>query len=322
MSKITLRVEDLSVEIDGKSGYQTVVDRLSFSINAGEGIGLVGESGCGKTMTALAILGLLSAPGLKLEAGVIEVNGQDMTGLTVAQQRSILGRDIAMVFQQPGRALDPVFTLGQQIGSVYRRHLGGDRASIRRASLDSLSQVGFKEPEKIAGAYPHQLSGGMRQLAMIAMATVCKPAVLIADEPTTALDSATRALILEQIRRLQSDHNTSILMISHDLSVIRHSCQKVMVMYCGRIIEKSDCNTLFTHPRHPYSNGLMACIPQISATHHAAVSAIPGQVPAAGKLPSGCHFAPRCSRAVAQCTRTAPQLETDEVGSLACFRPL
>jgi peptide/nickel transport system ATP-binding protein len=322
MSLAALNVKQLSVWIEAESGRRLIVDNISFSIMAGEALGLVGESGCGKTMTAFAILGTLPVAGATIECASIEINGKDISSLSGSQRRSVLGRDIAMVFQQPGTALDPVFSIGQQISSVHRRHVGGSKDNSRQAMLDSLSQVGFNQPEKIAGAYPHELSGGMRQLAMIAMATVCKPAVLIADEPSTALDSASRALVLQQIKRLQTDHGTAILMVSHDLSVIRQSCQNVMVMYCGRLVEKTDCRSLFSHARHPYSAGLISCIPQISAATPSRIRTIPGQVPLPSALPPGCHFAPRCERVVAQCEQSVPGFVENSSHNVACFRPL
>lgn len=322
MSTAALNVQDLSVWIKTGSGRRPIVDNISFSIKAGEATGLVGESGCGKTMTAFAILGMLPAPGTTVESTAIEINGRDISRLSSTQRRSILGRDLAMIFQQPGTALDPVFTIGQQITAVHRRHVGGGKNKNRQSMLDALAAVGFDLPEKIATAYPHELSGGMRQLAMIAMATICKPAVLIADEPTTALDSGTRALILQQLGRLQTDNDTAILLVSHDLSVIRQSCQNVMVMYCGRLLEKTDCQSLFAHARHPYSAGLISCIPQISAQAPRVIKAIPGQVPAPSELPPGCHFAPRCAHAVAQCKQSVPGFTADSEQAVACFRPL
>jgi len=322
MSAAALNVKDLSVWIETESGRRRIVDNISFSIKSGEALGLVGESGCGKTMTAFAILGTLPATGATIECAAIEINGRDISRLSSSQRRSVLGRDIAMIFQQPGTALDPVFNIGQQITAVHRRHVGGGKDKTRQAMLDSLSQVGFNQPGKIAAAYPHELSGGMRQLAMIAMATVCNPAVLIADEPSTALDSASRALVLQQIKRLQEDHGTAILMVSHDLSVIRQSCQNVMVMYCGRLLEKTDCESLFSHARHPYSAGLISCIPQIDAAKQPRIKAIPGQVPIPSELPSGCHFAPRCGHAIVQCEQSVPGFATDSSHSVACFRPL
>ena len=198
--------------------------------------------------------------------------------------------------------------------------------TANQAMLDSLASVGFEKPPEIAAAYPHELSGGMRQLAMIAMATVCKPTVLIADEPTTALDSETREVILRQISRLQTDHGMAILLISHDLSVVRRVCRDVMVMYCGRLLETSTCKNLFSHARHPYSAGLIACIPATGALRPAEIKAIPGQVPVPSRLPPGCHFAPRCERTVEQCLQSVPALESGKdpiaAGHTACFRPL
>jgi len=322
LSSPALKVTDLSVWFDTGFGKVTVVDKISFGIDAGDAAGLVGESGCGKTMTAMAILGLLPSSGIHVRAAGIEVNGRDIYKLTAKQRRSILGRDIAMIFQQPATALDPVFTIGQQISAVYRRHAGGSKLHIRQTMLDALESVGFSEPEDIAATYPHQLSGGMRQLAMIAMATVCKPAVIIADEPTTALDNSSRALILKQLERLQTLHNAAILFISHDLTVVRTLCRHVMVMYCGRLMETSDCQNLFDHARHPYSAGLLSCIPKISGERPDTVSSIPGQIPAASDLPKGCHFAPRCTRAEAKCQLTVPELDNVAGHGVACFRPL
>ena len=322
MSKPALKVKNLSVWFETGSARRKVVDNISFSINAGEATGLVGESGCGKSMTALAILGLLRASGASINTDGIEINGEDISTLSAAQKRAVLGRDIAMIFQQPGTALDPVFTVGQQISAVYRRHTGGNKKNIRQAVLDSLESVGFSQADDIANTYPHQLSGGMRQLVMIAMATVCKPAVIIADEPTTALDSSTRALILQQLERLRTQNQTSILLISHDLTVVRQSCRNVMVMYCGRLLEKTDCQSLFSHARHPYSAGLLSCIPQISINRPPVINAIPGQVPNATDLPAGCHFAPRCNRAEPQCQQSVPDFDIKDGSAVACFRPL
>jgi peptide/nickel transport system ATP-binding protein len=322
MSKPALKVKNLSVWFETGSVRRKIVDNISFSINAGEATGLVGESGCGKSMTALAILGLLPASGASINTDGIEINGEDISTLSAAQKRAVLGRDIAMIFQQPGTALDPVFTVGQQISAVYRRHSGGNKQNIRQAVLDSLESVGFNQAGDIANTYPHQLSGGMRQLVMIAMATVCKPAVIIADEPTTALDSSTRALILQQLERLRTQYQTAILLISHDLTVVRQSCHNVMVMYCGRLLEKTDCQSLFSHARHPYSAGLLSCIPQISINRPPAINAIPGQVPNVTDLPAGCHFAPRCNRAETQCQQSVPDFDIKDGSAVACFRPL
>ncbi len=322
MSNVALGVKNLSVWFGQGSERKQIVDGISFSINAGEATGLVGESGCGKTMTARAILGLLSTTGASVRSDGIEINGRDISVLNAVQRREVLGRDIAMIFQQPGTAFDPVFTLGQQISAVYRRHTSGNRKHVQKTMLESLESVGFSQAEEIAAAYPHQLSGGMRQLAMIAMATVCKPAVIIADEPTTALDGSTRALILEQLKRLQKQNRTAILLISHDLAVVKQSCRDVMVMYCGRLLEKTDCGSLFSHARHPYSAGLLSCIPRISPTRPAVINSIPGQVPPATDLPPGCHFAPRCTRTESQCRHSVPEFESEQQQGVACFRPM
>jgi oligopeptide/dipeptide ABC transporter ATP-binding protein len=299
-----------------------VVDRISFSINAGDATGLVGESGCGKTMTAMAILGLLSETGVYVRSDGIEINGRDISTLNLRERRDVLGSEIAMIFQQPATALDPVFTIGQQISAVYRRHTGGSKRQAREKMLGALESVGFSDAEDIAASYPHELSGGMRQLAMIAMATVCKPAVIIADEPTTALDNSTRALILEQLKRLQNQHQAAILFISHDLAVVRQICRDVMVMYCGRLMETTDCQSLFTHARHPYSAGLLSCIPGISDQQPPPIKSIPGQIPALADLPPGCHFAARCDRAEGQCRISVPELDYENGRGAACFRPL
>lgn len=322
MSRPALNVKNLSVWIKTGTGRRQVVDNISFSIDAGQATGLVGESGCGKSMTAQAILGLLPAHGITVESDGIEIDGKDISTLSPAQKRRVLGRDIAMIFQQPGTALDPVFTIGQQISAVCRRHSNKKRKDVGNTMLKSLQEVGFSQPEKIADAYPHQLSGGMRQLAMIAMATVCKPAVIIADEPTTALDSSTRALILRQLESLRVLHNTAILFISHDLTLVRKSCQNVMVMYCGRLMEATNCQDMFLQPRHPYSAALLSCIPQIDAHKPPAIKAIPGQVPSTTELPQGCHFAPRCDRAEQQCESSTPAFESENDSGVACFRPL
>ena len=322
MKTPALSVSNLRIWFESGSNRNHTVDDISFEILPGEATGLVGESGCGKSMTALAILGLLPAAGIKTSCSSIRVNGKDISRLNQAQRRDILGRDIAMIFQQPGTALDPVFTIGSLIGATYRRHFDGSKQLIRQAVSESLESVGFKDPGQIAATYPHQLSGGMRQLAMIAMATICKPAVIIADEPTTSLDSATRSIILQQLSRLQQLHQTAVLMISHDLGVIRKNCSKVLVMYCGRLVEKTDSQRLFSHAQHPYSAGLVSCVPQINAKPGSSLTSIPGQVPTADNLPPGCHFAPRCPRAQSACEETAPVLDDTNGDSVACFRPL
>jgi len=321
MSTPALKVNGLSVCMGSGAAQRQLVDRVSFSIQPGCATGLVGESGCGKTLTALAILGLLPA-GANPEYNSIALNGREISALDGKQRRAVLGNDISMVFQQPGTALNPVFTLGQQIRGVYRRHKRANRAQTRQATLESLASVGFSQPTEIAAAYPHQLSGGMRQLAMIAMAMVCKPSVIIADEPTTALDASIRSLVLQQLNSLRERHSTALLLISHDLSVVRQVCDDALVMYCGRVLEQAPCGDLFTHPRHPYTAGLLACIPSLADDEAPPIQSIPGQVPSALDLPTGCHFAPRCPRAEEQCLQSVPVSAIESTHKVACFRPL
>ncbi len=326
MNSPALDVRNLSVWLDTSPGtgreQVKVVDSVSFSIDTGQAQGLVGESGCGKTMMAMAIMGLLRADSTRIESDGVEINGRDISALNTRQRRAVLGRDIAMIFQQPGTALDPVFTIGQQLQAVFRRHMRSSRARARKTVLETLEMVGFKNPRETASVYPHQLSGGMRQLAMIAMAMVCKPTIILADEPTTALDASTRIMILEQLKTLQNAHNTAVLLISHDLSIVRQFCNRVMVMYCGRIVEKSEGLPLFATARHPYSAGLLACIPQIDGGRSGTIKAIPGQVPSLAELPAGCHFAPRCERAEARCRVSVPMLDAESASAAACFNPL
>lgn len=322
MNTPALKVNKLSVWLETPNGRKQLVDSISFSVDAGRTIGLVGESGCGKTMTAMAIMGLLGGQAIKTSSDGIEINGKDISRLSNSQERAVLGRDISMIFQKPATAFDPVFTIGHQIAAVIKRHQEGSKNQSHQTVLDALENVGFNDPQHIAASYPHQLSGGMLQLAMIAMAMICKPSIIIADEPTTALDASTRALILEQLEKLQKATNTAILLISHDLSVIRHSCVDVMVMYCGRIVEIAKRKNLFSHARHPYSAGLLACVPRISSGPAIAIQSIPGQVPSTFNLPRGCHFAPRCDRAEERCNQSVPALDSEGRSSVACFRPL
>ena len=322
MNTPALRVENLTVTLDTIKGRRTLVDNISFELHSGQIAGLVGESGCGKTLSAFAILGQLPAAGMQVSSGAIEVNGKDFSKLSARQRRQLSGNEISMVFQQPGRALDPVFTIGDQIEEVFRRHIGGSKKTVRNATLDALASVGFEQPDRIFRSYAHQLSGGMRQLAMIAMATICKPAVLIADEPTTALDMGTRTLILQKLSAIQRNSDTAILVISHDLSVIRKLCSHIMVMYCGRMIEKAPNQELFSHPLHPYTAGLINCIPDIDNQQQGGMSTIAGRVPSMDALPPGCLFEPRCQYSVYECTLSRPQLVAQCNGCVACFRPL
>ena len=257
MRPCVLSVRDLIVSARGAGRPAAAVDRISFDLGSGEVLALVGESGCGKTKTAEAIMGLLSPAAWTVSAEAIELEGYDLAALTESAMREIRGSRMSMIFQEPLTALDPVFTAGNQLCSVYRRHRGKNRAEARRASLAMLEEVGFADPGRILRTYPNQLSGGMRQRIMIAMAMACKPLVLIADEPTTALDVTTQAQVLDQLTRLGREHGTSILLITHDLGVVAQYCDRAMVMHGGSIVEEAQVARLFARPQHPYTKSLL-----------------------------------------------------------------
>jgi peptide/nickel transport system ATP-binding protein len=315
VSELALSVRELSVEFPGAA---RAVDRISFDLEPGEIVGLVGESGCGKSVAALALTGLLPSAEAQVTAASIQVAGRAMQANTPAEAR---GHEMAMIFQEPATALDPVFTIGWQITAAVRRRLGLGRAASREAALQALADCGFPEPGKVFDAYPVQLSGGMRQLAMIAMAMAVRPSVLIADEPTTALDVTTQSLVLERLLRLRQQFGTAVLLITHDLGVVARCCSRILVMYCGRIVEQATYAAFHAHPRHPYSAGLLAAVPRL-ASPDGPVRPIPGQVPVLGQLPDGCHFAPRCPRATEACRSCVPELPRDCAEAVACHHPL
>jgi len=302
------------------------VDRLSFSLHAGEILGLVGESGCGKSITAAALMGLVPSPAGIVTADQIMLGDKNLALLDEASLRRIRGSEISMIFQEPLTALDPVFSIGSQLSTVIRRHRGENRHRARRSSVEMLERVGMADAHRIMQSYPHQLSGGMRQRVMIAMAMACRPRVLIADEPTTALDVTTQAQVLEQLSELGQSFGTAILLITHDLGVVAQACDRALIMYCGRIVEEAPVEALFAAPTHPYTAGLLAAVPRISSAQVQRVQAIPGLVPHPAALPEGCHFADRCARADPQCRTLVPQLQAvDEQNSVhrhACHHPL
>jgi oligopeptide/dipeptide ABC transporter ATP-binding protein len=255
-------------------------------------------------------------------AGRIEFEGRDLLAMPEAQMRAIRGRDIAMIFQEPMTALNPVFTIGSQVADVLRRHRGASAAEARRAAVGLLEKVGIPDPERCMEEYPHQLSGGMRQRVMIAMALSCGPRLLVADEPTTALDVTTQAQVLEQIRRLQQEYRMAMILVTHDLGIVAETCQRAVVMYCGVIVEIAPVTELFGRPRHPYSAGLLESVPRIREKKLAALPTIPGRVPDLLHLPAGCRFADRCNRADGECRRAEPPLIFRPDGSAyACFHP-
>jgi len=297
-----LEIDDLHIAFAGRSGAVPAVRGVSLTIDRGEVVGLVGESGCGKSVTALAVLRLLPTPPAQIRAAHIAFAGQDLLALPEREMRRMRGHRIAMIFQEPMTALNPVFTIGHQIGESLQIHLGLGRAERRRRSAELLAQVGIADPERRLGDYPHQLSGGQRQRVMIAMALACDPDLLIADEPTTALDVTIQAQILALLNRLQQERGLAVLLITHDMGVVAQTADRVAVMYAGQIVEQAATVDLFAEPRHPYTHGLLASIPRPGVER---LTPIPGQLPPLTALPAGCAFTDRCAWAQATC-RTAP----------------
>jgi peptide/nickel transport system ATP-binding protein len=316
-----LSVEDLVVEFSTENGIVRATDRISFQVFPNETVGIVGESGCGKTVTGLALLGLIPSPPGRIVSGRILFNGTDLTTLTESGLRDIRGKDISMIFQEPMTALNPVFTIGSQMVDVLMVHRNLTRKQSRAAAIEMLSKVGIPVPEKRVGEYPHQLSGGMRQRVMIAMALSCDPKLLVADEPTTALDVTTQAQVLEQINKLQDEFNMAVILITHDLGVVAETCQRAIVMYCGRVVENATIGNLFRQPQHPYTRGLLDSIPRIRERRLAELPIIAGRVPDLLHLPAGCRFAERCDRVIERCRLESPELAANaDTGDLvACF---
>jgi oligopeptide/dipeptide ABC transporter ATP-binding protein len=318
-----LSVENLIVEFETDQGVIRAVDDISFEVRAGEALGIVGESGCGKSVTAMAILGLIPSPPGRIAGGAIRLNGRDIAHLPEKELRHIRGRDISMIFQEPMTALNPVFTVGNQMSDVLRRHKGLSREAAREAAIDMLKTVGIPAPEKRVDEYPHELSGGMRQRVMIAMALSCGPKLLIADEPTTALDVTTQAQVLDEISALQEKLGTAVILITHDLGVIAETCRRALVMYCGKIVEAADTEHLFEHPHHPYTTGLLTSIPRIRDRKIEVLPTIPGMVPDLLHLPPGCSFADRCPKVTRRCREAEPALAPQAGGRAlaACIHP-
>jgi peptide/nickel transport system ATP-binding protein len=318
-----LRVRDLVIEFSTEAGVVRAADEISFEVHANETIGLVGESGCGKTVTGLSILGLIPSPPGRIVGGSIQFMGRELVGLPETEMRRIRGRDISMIFQEPMTALNPVFTIGNQMIDVLIRHRKLTRRQARDAAIEMLAKVGLPVPARRVDEYPHQLSGGMRQRVMIAMALSCDPKLLIADEPTTALDVTTQAQVLEQIGKLQDEFHMAVVLITHDLGVVAETCRRAIVMYCGRIVENAAIENLFAAPRHPYTKGLLESIPRIRGDRLDELPIIPGRVPDLLHLPEGCRFADRCPRADALCGEQIPPLAPGGTGDdlVACHHP-
>lgn len=316
-----LHITDLATDIRLRSATVHAVDGINLAVDAGETVGLVGESGSGKTMTAMSIMGLLP-PGGKIVRGSIELSGRNLVGLSDSEMRAIRGNEIGMVFQDPMTSLNPTMTIGEQVAESVRWHRGATRPKAWERAVEVLDLVGIPQPRFRAKAYPHELSGGMRQRVMIAMALACEPRVLIADEPTTALDVTIQAQILDLLDRLKAELGMAMVLVTHDMGIIAGRADRVMVMYAGQVVEKAPTTQLFTQMRHPYTEALLASIPQLDYDVSQPLYSIPGLPPDLAHPTAGCRFAPRCKYATDQCRTTAPVLVDDgEAASYACFHP-
>ncbi len=321
MSEVLLEIKDLCVSFDTDDGVVNAVDGVSYQLRKGESVAVVGESGCGKSVTSLSVMRLIPSPPSKVLGGEILLNGENLLEFSEKKMRSIRGNEIAMIFQEPMTSLNPVYTVGEQIVEAIERHqtLKGDAAWTK--AVDMLRLVGIADPDIRANEYPHQLSGGMRQRVMIAMALSCDPKLLIADEPTTALDVTIQAQILELLREIQKRNNMSILLITHDLGVVAENADYVVVMYASKIVEKAPVDALFATPAHPYTKGLLASLP-ILGSDKERLDTIEGSVPDPLNFPSGCKFHPRCSIGCKdkKCQTQEPPLVEDGCGrAVACW---
>ncbi len=317
-----LKVTDLAIEFSTPQGRVRAVDGISFDVYENETLGIVGESGCGKTVTGLSLLGLIPSPPGRIAAGSIELAGRNLAKLDEAAMREVRGGEISMIFQEPMTALNPVFTVASQMTDVIIRHKGLTRAQARREAIDMLGKVGIPAPARRLDDYPHQMSGGMRQRVMIAMALACGPKLLVADEPTTALDVTTQAQVIELIGQLQREFRMAVILITHDLGVVAETCQRALVMYCGRIAEQAQIEPLFRSPRHPYTHGLLDSIPRIRDQRLTQLPTIAGRVPDLLNLPPGCRFADRCTRAQEDCRTAEPELTQAGQSAFACYHPI
>jgi len=305
-----LKVENLKVELSTVNGIAPVIDNLSFELKAGETLSIVGESGCGKSMTALGIMGLLPENIGRIASGSIIFDGEDITRVNDERLREIRGNDISMIFQEPMTSLNPVFNIGEQIAEVLRRHQQLSKTAAKAQAVELLDAVRIPDAKRSAGNYPHQLSGGQRQRVMIAMALACKPRILIADEPTTALDVTIQAQIFDLLEDLRAQTGTAIILITHDMGVVAEMAERMIVMYAGRMVEQGPVDHVLTHPRHPYTRGLINCVPHLMATltdKREALSEISGIVPSLAEFgQDACLFASRCHLADQQCVQSRP----------------
>ena len=305
---VVLRLENLAVVFDTEQGSVRAVDNVGFELKKGRIMGLAGESGCGKSVTALSIMRLLPKPISKIENGTATYNGQNIFSLPVDDMHRIRGRKISMIFQEPMTALNPVHSIGSQMTEIYRLHFPGmSGEKMHSAAVVMLEKVGIPDPQRVMKQFPHQLSGGMRQRVMIGMALACEPDILIADEPTTALDVTVQAQILSLIKQLQQDSDMSVILITHDLGVIAQNCDDVVVMYAGRVAERAAVRTLFKKPEHPYTRGLLESIPSLSKAPKSMLPTIKGNVPSLMDMPDGCRFRGRCPKAQDICRAEVPE---------------
>ena len=314
-----LQVHDLCVEYHTKQGTVRPVSHVSFSVNQGETLGIVGESGCGKSTASLALMRLLPENRSEIAGGEMLFKGQDLARMPEKQLRQLRGNRLSMIFQEPMTSLNPVFTIGDQLSQPLRRHTTLGREAIHNRMVEILRQAGIPRAESILDEYPHQLSGGMRQRVMICMAIVCRPELLIADEPTTALDVTIQAQILDLLKKIRDKNRMAMIFITHDLGVVAEICDRVMVMYAGQAVEQSDIGTFFDRPAHPYSQGLLAAMPKKDARKQE-LSTIPGSVPSLTELPKGCYFCNRCARAFDRCrTEPAPMVRLPDGRLCRCW---
>jgi oligopeptide/dipeptide ABC transporter ATP-binding protein len=317
-----IQVKNLRTSFFTPEGEVRAIDGVSFEIAEGKTLGLVGESGCGKSVTSLSIMRLIQSPPGKIVGGEIFYRGRDLLKLNNEEMRKIRGNEISMIFQEPMTSLNPVFTVGNQIGEAIKLHQGLGKKETRQKTIEMLRLVKIADPESRVDAYPHQLSGGMRQRVMIAMALSCNPALLIADEPTTALDVTIQAQILELMKELQQKIGMALLLITHDLGVVAEQADEVAIMYAGKIVERAGTQAIFNRPFHPYTVGLLNSLPSTGSAKKKRLDAIPGVVPSPLHLPSGCRFRDRCPKAADACAQSEPELvEKDPGHSVACHFP-
>jgi peptide/nickel transport system ATP-binding protein len=312
---ILLEVDTLRVSFQTDEGELISIDDVSFELGSGETVAIVGESGCGKSVTSLSIMGLLGE-NASVTQGAIRFDGTTLTTCSEAQLRKLRGSQISMIFQEPMTSLNPVMTIGEQIEESIRLHLNLSRKEVKASVIDMLTKVGIPRPEDIVKEYPHTLSGGMRQRVLIAIALACKPKLLIADEPTTALDVTIQAQILELMKGLQAESGAAILLVTHDLGVVAEMADQVIVMYAGQVVESGEVFSLFRDPQHPYTQGLMKSIPRIDLDKQNRLHAIQGTVPSLQQMPTGCRFHPRCPHVIGPCREEQPKLTPAGEGHL------